>query len=74
MVLIKKLSEEAMLTPAKSWEVIGKIVGDDKKNEILEKLSDSYLDITIFDQKAKEIASFLIVKEIVGRENQGFDK
>ena len=74
MVLVKKLSEEAMLTPTKSWEIIGKIAGEDKKIEIYEKLSESYSDTSIFDQeanfdqKAKEIASFLIVKEIVGEE------
>lgn len=68
MVLVKKLSEEEMLTPTKSWDVIGKIAGDDKKNEIFEKLSESYSDTTIFNQKAKEIASFLIVKKIVGEE------
>ena len=68
MVLVAKLSEEKMLTPVKSWEIIGKIAEDDKKNEILDKLSESYSDTSIFDQKAKEIASFLIVKEIVGEE------
>ena len=68
MALVTKLSEEKMLTPVKSWEIIGKIAEDDKKNEILEKLSESYSDTSIFDQKAKEIASFLIVKEIVGEE------
>jgi len=66
MALVTKTSQEEMLTPVKSWEIIGKIAGEDKKNEIYEKLSDSYT--SIFDQKAKEISSFLIVKEIVGEE------
>ena len=66
MALVTKLSEEEMLTNEKTWEIIGKNAGEDKKIEILEKLSESYSDT--FDQKAKEIASFLIVKEIVGEE------
>jgi hypothetical protein len=68
MALVTKLSEEEMLTNEKSWEIIGKNAGEDKKNEILEKLSESYPDIEIFNQKAKEIASFLIIKTVVGAE------
>ena len=68
MILIKKLSEETILTTTKSWEIIGKIAGDDKKNEILEKLFESYPDSAIFDQKTKEIASYFIVKKVYGEE------
>jgi hypothetical protein len=68
MALVTKTSQEEMLTNQKTWEIIGKIAGDDKKIEIYDKLSESYSDTTIFNQKAKEIASFLIVKEIVGEE------
>ena len=68
MALVTKTSQETMLTPIKSWEIIGKIAGDDKKKKILEKLSESCSDTTIFNQTAKEIASFLIIKEIVGEE------
>ena len=69
--LIEQLSKEEMLTNAKTWEIIGKIVGEDEKNEILEKLEklyDSYPDIEIFNKKAKEIASYLIVKKVIGEE------
>ena len=68
MALVKITSEEEMLANQKTWEIIGKNAGEDKKNEIYEKLSDSYPDIKIFNQKAKEIASFLIVKNVVGEE------
>jgi len=66
IVLVKKLSQEEMLASTKSWEIIGKSVGDDKKNEIYQKLADD--NIETLDQKAKEIASFLIVKNVVGEQ------
>ncbi len=69
MALVKKLSEETMLTSIKSWEIIGKIAGDDKKNEISDKLLELCPnDTAIFDQKAKEIASYFIVKKTFGEE------
>ena len=42
-------------------------VGEDKINEILEKLIELCPnDIATLDQKAKEIASYLIIKEVFG--------
>ena len=65
MALIKKLSEEEMMTDQKTWDIIGKIAGDDK-DEILERLVETYTVLPEFNQKAKEIASYLIIKNVVG--------
>jgi hypothetical protein len=69
MALVTKLSEETMLTNEKTWEIIGKNVEEDKKIALNDKLIKLYSSNTnFFDQKAKEIASFFMIKEIVGKE------
>jgi hypothetical protein len=71
MALIEKLSKEEMLTSAKAWEIFQKNLGDN--HEIIERLSEKYpvieeSKIEDFNKKAKEIASYLIVKNVVGEE------
>jgi hypothetical protein len=66
MALVKKLSEETMLTNSKSWEIIGKNLGDDY--ELIGRLSKAYTKTSEFNQKAIEVASYLIVKNVVGEE------
>jgi hypothetical protein len=67
MALVTKLSEVTMLTNPKTWEIIGKNAGEDIKIGLYDKLMELYPNnTTIFDQKAKEIASFLIIKTVVG--------
>jgi hypothetical protein len=69
MALVTKLSEETMLTNEKTWEIIGKNFEEDKKIALNDKLIKLYSSNTnFFDQKAKEIASFFMIKEIVGKE------
>jgi hypothetical protein len=67
-LLLKQITQEEMLTPEKSWEIIGKIVGDENKDALFEKLLESYPDLITFNQKAKEITSYLIIKTVVGEE------
>ena len=76
MALIEKLSKEEMLTPAKTWEIIQKNPGDN--HEIIYRLTEKYTEIKEsnieefkigdFNKKAKEIASYLIIKNVVGEE------
>jgi hypothetical protein len=67
MALVKKLSKEEMLTSAKSWDIIGKNTRDDyhliERLEVYKDTSESK-----YNKKTKKIASFLIIKEIVGEE------
>ncbi len=66
MVFVTKLSEEEMLNNKKSWEIIGKNLGDDY--ELIDRLGKAYTETLEFNQKAKEIASYLIVKKVIGEE------
>ncbi len=70
MALIEKLSKEEMLTPAKTSEIIQKNLRDDEKYEIMERLVEKNPNDNIedFNQKAKKIASYLIIKNVVGEE------
>jgi hypothetical protein len=66
MVFVTKLSEEEMLNNKKSWEIIGKNLGDD--HQIIDRLGKAYTETSEFNQKAKEIASYLIIKKVVGEQ------
>jgi DNA-binding transcriptional ArsR family regulator len=66
MALVTKLSEEEMLTNPKTWEIIGKNLGDDERGKIMERLVEKYPETSEFNQKAREIASFLMIKNVVG--------
>jgi len=68
MALVKKLSEEKMLTNQISWDIIGKIAGEDKRDAIADGLKPYSDNTEMYNKKAKEIVSFLIIEQVVGKE------
>jgi DNA-binding Xre family transcriptional regulator len=66
MALVKIISEQEMLTNSKTWEIIQKNLGDDERGKIMERLVEKYPETSEFNQKAKEIVSFLMIKNVVG--------
>jgi hypothetical protein len=75
MRLIEKLSNEERLNGQKATDIIKKNIGENKFKNLHERLNgelDSNLSVEdggkIMEQKIKEIASYLIVKKVLGEE------
>lgn len=66
MSLISKLAEEESLSIEKSWAIITRNFGNEGAQELLEKMMEETQESEKIDQKTKEIASYLIVKMIIG--------
>lgn len=68
MALIEKITQEEILG-GESWKIIGKNMGDENAIELsikLEKTNGG--DKLKSSQESKEIASYFIIKEVVGEE------
>ena len=65
---IGQLSQEESLNFEDSWTIVRKNFGNEMASELLEKMMEEMQEPEKIDQKAKEIASYFIVKMIVGED------
>jgi hypothetical protein len=63
---VGQLSQSESLNFEDSWAIIRNNFGDEMASELLEKLMEEIKEPEKIDQKSKEIASYFIVKMIVG--------
>jgi hypothetical protein len=67
IVLFENLVEENILNNQKSWEIIQKNLGTEERNRLYEKIfEEAKGDDVLVDEKAKKIASYLLINEVVG--------
>jgi hypothetical protein len=76
MALIEKITQEEMLKNTTVTEILDKNIGEEGKQKLLERLGDKdiYKSLStedggkLIDKETKEIASYLIIKKVVGDE------